>query len=171
MALPLGRNELPNNTGSIEHAPAFAKLGQREIDPLRRAPRLRSTDIRRMDRKATFHEPAQIANDAFLDESVLQIGAMGLVVVFEYEEFDAMRVQIVEADFQERAQQVLSVSCSASRHGDTAELRDRLRLPTFRRIAGADQSPPSRRQIGSAGHGICPLLLACWRSHRPTKGG
>jgi putative acetyltransferase len=27
MALPLGRNELPTDTGSIQHAPAFAKLG------------------------------------------------------------------------------------------------------------------------------------------------
>jgi putative acetyltransferase len=27
MALPLGRNELPTSTGSIQHAPAFAKLG------------------------------------------------------------------------------------------------------------------------------------------------
>ena len=27
MALPLGRNELPTSTGSILHAPAFAKLG------------------------------------------------------------------------------------------------------------------------------------------------
>ena len=27
MALPLGRNELPTDTGSIQHAPDFAKLG------------------------------------------------------------------------------------------------------------------------------------------------
>ena len=27
MALPLGRSELPTSTGSIQHAPAFAKLG------------------------------------------------------------------------------------------------------------------------------------------------
>jgi len=27
MALPLGRNELPTDAGSIQHAPAFAKLG------------------------------------------------------------------------------------------------------------------------------------------------
>ena len=27
MALPVGRNELPTSTGSIQHAPAFAKLG------------------------------------------------------------------------------------------------------------------------------------------------
>ena len=27
MALPLGRSELPTDTGSIQHAPAFAKLG------------------------------------------------------------------------------------------------------------------------------------------------
>ena len=27
MAVPLGRNELPTDTGSIQHAPAFAKLG------------------------------------------------------------------------------------------------------------------------------------------------
>ena len=27
MALPLGRNEFPTDTGSIQHAPAFAKLG------------------------------------------------------------------------------------------------------------------------------------------------
>jgi len=27
MALPVGRNELPTDTGSIQHAPAFAKLG------------------------------------------------------------------------------------------------------------------------------------------------
>jgi putative acetyltransferase len=27
MAMPLGRNELPTDTGSIQHAPAFAKLG------------------------------------------------------------------------------------------------------------------------------------------------
>ena len=27
MALPLGKNELPTDTGIIEHAPAFAKLG------------------------------------------------------------------------------------------------------------------------------------------------
>ena len=27
MALPLARNELPTSTGSIQHAPAFAKLG------------------------------------------------------------------------------------------------------------------------------------------------
>jgi len=27
MVLPLGRNELPTDTGSIQHAPAFAKLG------------------------------------------------------------------------------------------------------------------------------------------------
>nr|WP_245308978.1 hypothetical protein [Bradyrhizobium retamae] len=49
--------------------------------------------------------PVYIADDAFLDESVLQIGAIGAFVVFEYEELDTMRAQIVEADFQERVQE------------------------------------------------------------------
>ena len=62
-----------------------------------------------------------VADDAFLDESVLQIGASGPFVVFEYEQLDAMRAQIVETDFQERAQQARSGAAPGILYGDTAE--------------------------------------------------
>jgi hypothetical protein len=46
---------------------------------------------------------------------------MGPFVVFEYEQLDAMRAQIVEAGFQERAQQARSGAAPGISHRDTAE--------------------------------------------------
>ena len=62
-----------------------------------------------------------VADDAFLDESVLQIGAMSPFVVLEYEQLDAMRTQVVEADFQKSLQQARSGTASGILHGDTTE--------------------------------------------------
>jgi hypothetical protein len=71
--------------------------------------------------KGAIGVPVDVSYDAFLDESVLQIGAMSPFVVFEYEQFDAMRAQVVEADFQERLQQARSSAAPGMLDGDAAE--------------------------------------------------
>jgi hypothetical protein len=47
----------------------------------------------------------QVANDALLGKSDSQVSPAGPFIVNEYEEFDAMRRQIIEANLQNRSQQ------------------------------------------------------------------
>jgi hypothetical protein len=46
----------------------------------------------------------EVANDAFLDETGFQVDPVGPFVLREYQEFDAMGGQIIEADVQDRSQ-------------------------------------------------------------------
>ena len=50
----------------------------------------------------------QVANNAFLGKSVLQVGPIGPLILYEHVEFDPMRRQIVETDLQDRSQQARS---------------------------------------------------------------